>query len=76
MSLKKRFKEPSSYSGLAAILAGAGLFFGAGDAVAPIAQSIVSGGEAIASGNVALGITAIIGGVLGVVLPESKSETK
>lgn len=65
----KRFKEPSTWAGAAAIIAGAGLAFGNGDAIA-VAQSVSTGGEMIANGQVVAGISAIFAGLLGVIIKE------
>ena len=76
MKIKNRFREPSTYAGIAGLLASIGVIVGpsAAEKINPIAQAVAEGGGLIASGGTALGITAILGSILAIVLPEKGGE--
>lgn len=64
-----RGKEPSSYAGLAAIIAGIGLLGDIHEAP-QIAATVEQAGAAITGGNFALGVGALVAGLAGIFLPE------
>jgi len=71
-----RASEPSTYAGLAGIVSGLGMIFDINEAE-PIVQAAGHAAEAVlATGNPAMGIATLLFGLLGVFMPERKSDGK
>ena len=66
---KKRAREGSTYGGLAGLIGGLGLLFNVNEAPA-IADAVAQGGSAIVSGQAALGVGAIVAGILAALFPD------
>lgn len=70
--LKKRFSEPSSWGGVAAVVYGAGVL-GKIDEAPQIAEAVGSAGQVIATGDYATGLGMMAAGILGAFMKEKGS---
>lgn len=70
---KDRAGEPSTWGGLSLLIYGLGELFKISEA-APVAETVAQGGQSVAGGDYAGGITIMVGGILAALLGEKGSK--